>query len=125
MSPAIKEEVYCELSGGAAGAEAFVYLLVLNIFSDLVDYFLEAHWLHDVAHHIALADERCRLRLEVRAVRLHYNCLHLALGMGLSLCAIVGAFLLWLLSLSFGRGGYRRFRLTLPTASLADAICTA
>ena len=32
-----------------------------------------------------------RLRTAVRAVQLHYNCLHLALGMGLSLCAIVGA----------------------------------
>ncbi|GFI56908.1 hypothetical protein IMSAG025_00338 [Muribaculaceae bacterium] len=83
------------------GSGAFVYFLVLHIFAYLVDYFLEAHRLHDIAHNIAFAYERCRLGVEVGAVRLHHNRLYLALGMGLSPGSIVGAFLLWPLFRSF------------------------
>ena len=73
------------------GSGAFVDFLVLHIFAYLVDYFLEAHRLHDIAHDIAFAYERCRLVVEVRTVRLHHNRLHLALGMCLSPGPIVGA----------------------------------
>ena len=55
----------------------------------------------NIAHNIAFAYERCRLGVEVGAVRLHHNRLYLALGMGLSPGSIVGAFLLWPLFRSF------------------------
>ncbi len=55
---AIKEDVLLRVKQRCGGCGAFVYLLVLNIFSDLVDYFLESRiGFHDVAHHIALSYE--------------------------------------------------------------------